>query len=64
MHDNMSASFMKKLTGKERRREHVHEKEGTDPEYGMLSNAELPGMQNGWGVGMYVFTPVKICTVS
>ncbi len=37
----------------ERRRGHVYGKKRTVPEH-LLSNADLPGMVNGWGVGMYV----------
>ena len=37
----------------ERRRGHVYGKEGTHPEH-LLSNADLPGMVHGWGVGLYV----------
>ena len=37
----------------ERRRGHVYGKERTVPER-LLSNADLPGMVDGRGVGMYV----------
>ena len=43
---------------KERRRGHVYGKE-SDPEH-LLSNADLPGMVYGWGVGMYVSAPSMI----
>ena len=44
---------------KERRRGHVYGKERTVPEH-LLSNADLPGMEYGWGVGMYVSAPSMI----
>ena len=56
----MPPGFRKETERKKRGRcKHVHGEKGTGSEYD-VSNAEIPGTRNGWGVCMDVFAPEQI----